>query len=80
MTQKCAGKRARTSPRLSEWAYRAIHSEETSQRKRAAGDSVFGLAGQRIEPQASRTDSVRLTTELPVGYIESKHVRSFGIQ
>ena len=39
-------------------------SEETSQRWRAVGDTVSDLTRAGIEPQTSRTDSVRLTTEL----------------
>ena len=41
-------------------------SEETSQRRRVVGDTV-NLTGPRIEPQTSRTDSVRLATELTAG-------------
>ena len=36
-------------------------SEETSQRWRAVGDTVFDLTGSEIEPQTSRADSDVLT-------------------
>ena len=39
-------------------------SEETLQRWQAVGDTVSDLTGRGIESQTSRTDSVRLTTEL----------------
>ena len=42
-------------------------SEETSQRWRVVGDAVPILTGPGIEPQTSRTDSVRLATELTAG-------------
>ena len=42
-------------------------SEETSQRWRAVGDTVADLTGPRIEPQTSRSESVRLATELTSG-------------
>ena len=47
-------------------------SEETSQRWRAVGDTVPFLTGPGIEPQTSRTESVRLATELTAGFLNSK--------
>ena len=38
-------------------APRQHSSEETSQRWRAVGDSLFALTGAEIEPQTFRTDS-----------------------
>ena len=40
--------------------------EETSQRRRAVGDTVSDLTGAGIEPQTSHTHSVCLTTELTI--------------
>ena len=39
-------------------------SEETTQRRRAVGDTVSDLTSPEIEPQTSCTVSVCLTTEL----------------
>ena len=39
-----------------------LSSEETLQRWQAIGDTVSDLSEPGIEPQTSRTDSVRLTT------------------
>ena len=46
------------SPRLSAWA---THSEETSQRWRAVGDTVSDLTDPGIEPKILRADSDVLT-------------------
>ena len=44
-------------------------SEETSQRWRAAGDTVSDLIRPGIEPQTFHTDSVCLTTELTTEFM-----------
>ena len=46
-------------------------SEETLQRWQAIGDTVSDLSEPGIEPQTSRTDSVRLTTVLTSRFIKS---------
>ena len=46
--------------------------EETSQRWRTVDDTVSDLTGPVIKPQASRTDSVRLATELTGRLFSSK--------
>ena len=54
------------SPRLSAWATQLRRNAATvASRWRHCAD----LTGPGIEPQTSRTDSVRLATELTAGYI-----------
>ena len=54
------------SPRLSAWATQLRRNVATvASRWRHCAD----LTGPGIEPQTSRTDSVRLATELTAGYI-----------
>ena len=58
------------SPRLSAWATQLRRNVATvASRWRHCVD----LTGPNIEPQISRTDSVRLATELTAGYSSSNH-------
>ena len=52
-----------------------LSSEETLQRWQAIGDTVSDLSEPGIEPQTSRTDSVRLTTVLTSRFIKSSSLR-----
>ena len=63
------------SPRVSAWV---LSSEETSQRRRAVGDTVSDLTDPGFKPQITRTDNNVLATELtgpPVLSIQKKKIR-----